>query len=80
MRQYKICRQPADFNSLGFLSSDLFWPCLISHHIKWIPSDDGMARPQILDGGDSLHIWSLAANILDILQRPADNVCFPLRC
>jgi hypothetical protein len=33
----------------------------------------GMARPQVADGGDSLNIWRVAANILNKQLRTADK-------
>jgi hypothetical protein len=32
-----------------------------------------MARPQVADGGDALHIWRVAANILNNQSRAADK-------
>jgi hypothetical protein len=29
---------------------------LIEIHIRWVPCHHGMARPQVVDGGDSLQI------------------------
>jgi hypothetical protein len=38
---------------------------IIDFHVKWVPSHDGMTRPQVSDGGGCLQIWRLAANILN---------------
>jgi hypothetical protein len=42
-----------EFSSIGF------------SHVKWVPCHHGMARLQAADGGDALHVWSVAANILN---------------
>jgi hypothetical protein len=34
-------------------------------HVRWVPCHHSMARPQVADGGDSLQIWRVAANILN---------------
>jgi hypothetical protein len=39
---------------------------------KWVPCHPGMARPQVPDGGDGLHIWRVAANILNKQSWTAD--------
>jgi hypothetical protein len=38
----------------------------------WVPYHHSMARPQVLDG-DGLHMWRVAANILNNEQRIADK-------
>jgi hypothetical protein len=41
---------------------------LIKHdasRVKWGPCHNGMARPQVADGGDGFQIWRVAANILN---------------
>jgi hypothetical protein len=42
-------------------------------HVRWVPRHHGMARPQVADGGDSLHFWKVAANILNMQSRTADK-------
>jgi hypothetical protein len=42
-------------------------------HVSWVPYHDGIARPQIADGGDGLQIWRVAANILNKHSRTADK-------
>jgi hypothetical protein len=42
-------------------------------HVKWVPGQHGMARPQVADGGDGLRIWRVAANILNMQSRIADK-------
>jgi hypothetical protein len=41
--------------------------------VKWVPCHQGMARPQVADGGDRLQIWRVAANTLNKQSRPADK-------
>jgi hypothetical protein len=36
----------------------------------WVFCYHGMARPQVVDGGDGLQIWSVAANILSSREQP----------
>jgi hypothetical protein len=33
-------------------------------HLRLVPCHHGMARPQVVDGGDALQFWRVAANIL----------------
>jgi len=33
----------------------------------------GVARPQVSDGGNSVNVWRIAANILNKQSRTADN-------
>jgi hypothetical protein len=33
-------------------------------HVMWVPCHHGMARPQVVDGGNDLQIWRVIANIL----------------
>jgi hypothetical protein len=47
------------------------------NHVKWVPCHHGMARPQVADGGESLQIWRVAANILNNQSRTADKGCPP---
>jgi hypothetical protein len=42
-------------------------------NIKWVPCHHGMARPQVADGGDSLQIWRVAANVLNKQPQTADR-------
>jgi hypothetical protein len=41
--------------------------------VKWVPCHHGMALPQVADGGESLQIWRVAANILNKQSRTADK-------
>jgi hypothetical protein len=45
----------------------------LENHVKWLPCHHGMARTQVADGGDSLQIWRVAANILNKKSLRADR-------
>jgi hypothetical protein len=48
--------------------------CMLPYcHVKWVPRHHSVAHRQAGDGGDGLHIWSLAANILNKQSRTADS-------
>jgi hypothetical protein len=32
----------------------------IKCHVKWVPCQEGMARPQVAVGGDCIQIWTVA--------------------
>jgi hypothetical protein len=51
-----------DYVNFDILLSKLEFSC---HH--------GMARPQVADGGDSLQIWRVAANVLNKQSHTADK-------
>jgi hypothetical protein len=36
-----------------------------SNPFRWVPCHHGMARPQVADGGNTLQVWRVAANILN---------------
>jgi hypothetical protein len=38
-----------------------------------VPNHNGMARPQVADGGDGLQIWRVAANVLNKQSRTASK-------
>jgi hypothetical protein len=42
-------------------------------HVKWVHCHHGMARPRVADRGDSLQIWRIAANKLNMQSRTADS-------
>jgi hypothetical protein len=42
-------------------------------HVRWVPCHHGMARPQVADGGNTLQVWRVAANILNKNSRTADK-------
>jgi hypothetical protein len=37
----------------------------------WVPCHQGVARPQVADGGEGLQIWRVATNILNKQSRTA---------
>jgi hypothetical protein len=37
-------------------------PILFLQDVRWVLCHQGMARPQVADGGDALQVWRLAAN------------------
>jgi hypothetical protein len=41
--------------------------------VKWVPCHHITARPQVAEGRDGLHIWRLAANILNKQSRTAEK-------
>jgi hypothetical protein len=47
-----------------------FLYCLI--HVKWVPCRQGMACPQVADGGEGLQIWRVAVNILNKQSQKAN--------
>jgi hypothetical protein len=53
--------------------SQLLTQVNIIAHVKWVPCHHGMVHPQVADGGDSLQIWRLAANILNKQSWAADR-------
>jgi hypothetical protein len=42
-------------------------------HVRCVPCHHSMARPQVADGGDSLQLWRVAANIWTKQSRTADK-------
>jgi hypothetical protein len=46
---------------------------MIHSHVRWVPHHDGMARPQVADGGDTLQVWRVAANILNKQSQTTDK-------
>jgi hypothetical protein len=40
---------------------------------RWVDCHHGMACPQVVDRGDSLQIWRVAANILNKQPQTADS-------
>jgi hypothetical protein len=42
-------------------------------HVRWVPCHHSMARPQVADGGNTLQVWRVAANILNKQSRAADK-------
>jgi hypothetical protein len=46
---------------------------LCTENVRWVPCHNGMARPQVADGGDGLQIWKVAAKMLNKQSRTADK-------
>jgi hypothetical protein len=46
---------------------------IVRNHVKWVPCHYGMACPQVVDGGQGLQVWRVAANILNKQSRTADK-------
>jgi hypothetical protein len=42
-------------------------------HVRWVPRHHGAACPQVVDGGDALQVWRVAANILNKHSLTADK-------
>jgi hypothetical protein len=42
-------------------------------HVRWVPCHHSMARPQVADGGNTLQVWRVAANIFNNQSRTADK-------
>jgi hypothetical protein len=42
-------------------------------YVRWVPCHNGMARPQVADGGEALQVWRVASNILNKQSRTADK-------
>jgi hypothetical protein len=58
IRQFSFALLPLSFLNYAFRLR-------LSDHVRWVPCHNGMVRPQVADGGDGLHIWRVAANILN---------------
>jgi hypothetical protein len=43
------------------------------NHVRWALCHHGMARHQIVDGGNGLQIWRVAANIMTKQSPTADK-------
>jgi hypothetical protein len=47
----------AQYSSLADSSHGVFlFVCCARTHVRWIPCQHGMARPQVADGGDALQV------------------------
>jgi hypothetical protein len=42
-------------------------------HVRWVPCHHSMVRSQVADGGNTLQVWRVAANILNKQSRTADK-------
>jgi hypothetical protein len=59
--------------SVNFVSDSNINTMKSKCHVKWIPRHHGMTRPRVADGGDGLHIWRVAAIILNKKSRTANR-------
>jgi hypothetical protein len=51
-----------------------FWRAyFLIPHVRSDPCRHGMARPQVVDGGDSLQCWRVTTNMLNRQSRTADK-------
>jgi hypothetical protein len=57
----------------GIISRNILKGIYWVNHLKWVPSHHGMERPQVADGGVSLQIWRVAANIANKQTRTAER-------
>jgi hypothetical protein len=46
---------------------------VITVNIRWVPCHHGMAPSQVVDGGEGLQTWRLAANMLNKHSRTANK-------
>jgi hypothetical protein len=46
---------------------------MILIYYRWVPCHHDMARPQVADGGNTLQVWRVTANILNKQSRTADK-------
>jgi hypothetical protein len=46
---------------------------MVRDHVRWVPCHHGMERPLVVDGGDALQVWRVAANILNKQSRTSDK-------
>jgi hypothetical protein len=63
---YKTSITPEDESAAGQCYSN-------SHPSTWVACRHGMAGPQVADGGDTLQIWRVTANILNKQKRTGDK-------
>jgi hypothetical protein len=40
---------------------------------RWVSCHPDIARPQVADGGDYLHVWRVTENIMNKQSRTADK-------
>jgi hypothetical protein len=46
---------------------------VVLEKFKWVHCHHGMVRPRVADRGDGLHIWRVAANMLNKQLRTANS-------
>jgi hypothetical protein len=42
--------------------------CIPLYHVRWVPCHHSMACPQVAVGGIGFELWSIAVNVLNMLQ------------
>jgi hypothetical protein len=60
-------------NAMCFVCGYQYFGVMLSPHVKWVHCHHGMARPRVVDRGDGLQIWRIAANILNKQSQTADS-------
>jgi hypothetical protein len=62
-----------DYSPSPFRLAIYFWRLRPgTFHVRWVPCQHGMARPQVAGGGGGLQTWRVAANVLTKQSRTAD--------
>jgi hypothetical protein len=56
-----------------FPSTSHFIVTVYFFHVRWVPFHNGMAHPQVADGGDTFQFWREAANLLNKQSQAADK-------
>jgi hypothetical protein len=59
--------------SVNFVSDSNINTMKSKCHVKWVACHNGMARPQVADGGDGIQIWRVAVIILIGESRTCDR-------
>jgi hypothetical protein len=60
-------------DSVCELLSGIYFLYCFKYHVRWVSCHHSMARPQVADGGDSLQIWRVGANISNKQLQTADK-------
>jgi hypothetical protein len=62
------------YDSLKLLQGTVKYLCYMKpSHVRWVPCHHGMVCPQVADGGNTLQVWRVAANILNKQSQTADK-------
>jgi hypothetical protein len=69
-QSFKVCNSLTTFKEWCMMILITF---RCSFHGRWVCCHQGMARPQDADEGETLQLWSVAANILNNHLRRAEN-------
>jgi hypothetical protein len=46
---------------------------VLSNYVKWVPCHHSMAHPQVVERGDTLQVWRVAANIFNKQLQTANK-------